>query len=450
MHNSNLSSAPLRDVQFTKQLFSRLDSAGATNATVAVLKQTLKAVPAYELSRGERQTLLKMTEFMLQDGQLSCAEAVCLADMVHEYTSGCSPKMQYSLRELLSMPPCYKSDNGTLGNILQHITSTCHGGGPLGFPGLREQLADAVFKGAVDGALDFTEGNVFSDALQGAFDGADLSKLSAQERSELFGMVFTASMDGKINFAEAAAILNKLNQCLGPDCSIPYPIQQPGPVEKPWTVEQCGSTANIDLGDYTLTINETHSEFILTNKATGESSRIWGDPHFDIGNDGKTDMDFWGTMTLNLDNGTKITIQTTPWKGNENMTVSSRLVITQGNKAIEVTGMDQNKIGDMTITQSSDGYAQDIFTGDGLDIYESGDTWMVRDGLSLREVTQADMNATKNNGSDFDLVEGLQAMSLASITLFSVLTTLLFAQAFATDAGRSAPDVQLPINFRPA
>lgn len=193
-----------------------------------------------------------------------------------------------------------------------------------------------------------------------------------------------------------------------------------------------GSKASIDLGDYTLDINEKRSEFILTNKETGESSRVWGDPHFDMDNDGKTDVDFWGTMTMNLENGTKITIQTTPWKGNEDMTVSSRLVITQGDKAIEVTGMDQNRVGDMEITQSNDGYLKDIFTGDGLDIYENDGKWMVRDGWEMREVTQEDMNTTKSDKSDFDLMEGLQAlMAATSISLLSVLMSVLFSQNFS-------------------
>ncbi len=254
--------------------------------------------------------------------------------------------------------------------------------------------SDRSFQSSVDGLMENVASSPWKGAVEGALENVDLSKLNPSERSELLSMLSVASADGEINFPESSVILNKLNDFTGSDFSTD-PVH---PCE-PWDVVQNGSTAEIDLGDHTLTINENKSEFILTNKETGESSRVWGDPHFDMDNDGKTDVDFWGTMTMNLENGTKITIETTPWNGNEDMTVSSKLTITQGDQQIVVDGMDQNEKGDMTIIHSqTGGRLTDAHTADGLDIYQAGDgnEWKILDGCVMRDVTQADMNQTKD------------------------------------------------------
>ena len=82
----------------------------------------------------------------------------------------------------------------------------------------------------------------------------------------------------------------------------------------------------------------------------------------------------------------------------------------------------------MTIKEGDTGYAMDILTGDGMNLYEnsSGEGWMVRDGLWMREVTQADMNKTKDMPNDFSLLEGLQAMSFsfASSMLLGMLGSM--------------------------
>ena len=51
-----------------------------------------------------------------------------------------------------------------------------------------------------------------------------------------------------------------------------------------WTASMKGeSQASIDLGDgYTLEIDERNSQMTINNANTGESTRIWGDPHVDV------------------------------------------------------------------------------------------------------------------------------------------------------------------------
>jgi len=392
---------------FSSQMYAALDKAGL-NANVIEVANALNQVPLDQLSGGERQTLLHVTEQLAGDGVLSDADASSLTQMIGAFAEqgtgafeGNWPFPDINLGNMLGNA-LFNGLVGVLSNILG------------------QSMQDLAFQNTVSGLLNQASDNAWSGALQGAFENADLSNLNASERTELTSMLSVAVADGSVNWPEAEVILNKLSEAQGQDCPMPEP---PGN-DSEWSVEQNGNQATIDLGDYTLDITENRSQFILTNKETGESSRVWGDPHFDMDNDGTTDVDFWGTMTMNLENGTKITIQTTPWEGNEDMTVSSRLVITQGDKAIEVSGMDQNEIGDMEITQSNNGRFMDVFTGDGLDIYENDGQWMVQDGLEMREVTQDDMNQTKHDGGDFSIQEALQAM-MVSVASGSLLASLM-------------------------
>jgi hypothetical protein len=158
-----------------------------------------------------------------------------------------------------------------------------------------------------------------------------------------------------------------------------------------WTVQTTGqSTANINLGDgYHLAIDERSSQMTIVNDATGQSTRIWGDPHVDV--NGQHKFDFYGTTTFTLANGTKITINTEKWAGNPNAYVASQVVITKGQNAIIVDGISQNKIGDLSISMSNNGYAVDAAHRDGFTIHEGGGGWQTGCG---HQVTQADANIT--------------------------------------------------------
>lgn len=162
-----------------------------------------------------------------------------------------------------------------------------------------------------------------------------------------------------------------------------------------WSASLNGEhTGSIDLGDgYTLQLDERNSEITIRNAETGETTRIWGDPHVDV--DGKRAFDFWGTTTFTLENGTKITIDTEQWGGNPDAYVASQVTITKGDQAIVVDGISQNKLGDLEVTMSNDGRAIDRSTRDGFVLNEnaSGAGW--RSDLTGRVATQADLDATK-------------------------------------------------------
>ena len=156
-----------------------------------------------------------------------------------------------------------------------------------------------------------------------------------------------------------------------------------------------GGTANVQLSNGNeLQFNENKSEIIIRNTETGEVTRIWGDPHVDVGMDGRNDFDFWGTTTFTLEDGTKITVETEPWNGNENMYVASKVTVTNGDNAVVIDGVSQNQKGDLSIEMSQDGFMTDLMTNDGytLTADRNSDQWLAQDG---GVATQEDLNVTR-------------------------------------------------------
>lgn len=168
--------------------------------------------------------------------------------------------------------------------------------------------------------------------------------------------------------------------------------------EAEWSASLTGEhTGDIDLGDgYTLQLDERNSEITIKNAATGETTRIWGDPHVDV--DGKRAFDFWGTTTFTLENGTKVTIDTEQWGANPDAYVASKVTITNEDRAIVVEGISQNELGDLSVSMSDNGESIDAATRDGFVLEEnaSGSGW--RSELTGAVATQADLNATRPGG----------------------------------------------------
>jgi hypothetical protein len=175
----------------------------------------------------------------------------------------------------------------------------------------------------------------------------------------------------------------------------PQLVAQP---EAQWNAQLQGQgKGSIDLGDgYTLDLDENNSQITIHNEETGETTKIWGDPHVDV--DGKHAFDFAGTTTFTLENGTKITINTEQWKGNPDAYVASKVTITKGDQAIVVDGISQNKLGDLNVSMSNNGRAIDAATRDGFVLNEnaSGSGW--RSDLTGKVATQDDLNATMKGG----------------------------------------------------
>lgn len=145
-----------------------------------------------------------------------------------------------------------------------------------------------------------------------------------------------------------------------------------------WSHEVKDGEATIRLGDnYTIKANEKDATWTVTNNETGKSTTVSGDPHVDANSDGKNDFDFKKDMTFKLDDGTKITVGTVP--GGENgTTFSSQLTITNGDNAVQVSGLGDKHDGEgnLEVKQSMEGEVVDNLENDGSStIYENGGAW---------------------------------------------------------------------------
>ncbi len=153
-----------------------------------------------------------------------------------------------------------------------------------------------------------------------------------------------------------------------------------------WSHEVKDGEATIQLGDrYTVKASEKDATWTVTNNETGKTTKVWGDPHVDTDNDGNNDFDFKKDMTFKLDDGTKITVGTVP--GGENgATFSSSLTITNGDNAVQVTGLGDSHDGanNLEVKQSDAGTTLDELENDGsTTIFENGGAWQTRDGKAV-------------------------------------------------------------------
>ena len=184
-----------------------------------------------------------------------------------------------------------------------------------------------------------------------------------------------------------------------------------------------GGKVCFENDNYRITMGDDNSVHIF-NKNTGENYLARGDPHLQV--DGQQAFDFWGTTTLALEDGTRVTIETTPWVNNPAMTLSSKVTITNADYGVQVTGVDSNQVGDLAFEEAK-GYGElaDAVVDDGNVLYENrvGKGFLgVDDAGSLRPVDQQYINET-------DLKKG------------GVLEQR-FAPAFQSMVGRPAPCVR--------
>ncbi len=213
------------------------------------------------------------------------------------------------------------------------------------------------------------------------------------------------TINSALNTAVSAAILNGVGAGLGQSLKTFSAMQftlgamvaglfQPAATQPSFTASMPGEgKAQIDIGDgYTLSIDETSSE-ITVRDADGNATRIWGDPHVDY--NGKHIGDFWGTTTFQLENGTKITINTekSPWN---DMTYAEQVVVTRGDQAVVIDGVSEVTKGDLSVSLSTDGRALDAAHDDGFVIHEADSAstgWT--SSITGAAVGQADFNLTK-------------------------------------------------------
>lgn len=122
-----------------------------------------------------------------------------------------------------------------------------------------------------------------------------------------------------------------------------------------------------DLGDgYSLSIDEAQSAVFVANAETGETMLVWGAAQLAL--DGAEAGRFWGTTSVELGNGTKITMETVVDAAIVDLFRLDKLTVTRDDRAMVITGIAETTPGDLAITQSLDGEAIDAATRDGLTI----------------------------------------------------------------------------------
>jgi hypothetical protein len=178
-----------------------------------------------------------------------------------------------------------------------------------------------------------------------------------------------------------------------------------------WDAKTSGTSGTIKISDrYEIKLDETNSKWVLTDKCEGKTTTIWGDPHLDTQANGN--LEFKETMSFVLEDGTKITVKTTPFKNNPNATLSSELYITNGDKSIVVKGLANDKDvldganaaskGDgklSVVVSETNGKAVDKMIDDGaLTVYQVGDLWV--NGATGKQLTQSQIDSAEAGYDD--------------------------------------------------
>ena len=88
--------------------------------------------------------------------------------------------------------------------------------------------------------------------------------------------------------------------------------------------------AIIDLGGDILELNGPKKESILRDKATGNETKVWGDPHFEANGQ---KFDFKNDLTLRTEDGAHVTIR--PEKGTAGLPVTDNVVVSKNGRSMQ-------------------------------------------------------------------------------------------------------------------
>ncbi|MDN5781394.1 MAG: DUF1521 domain-containing protein [Luteimonas sp.] len=222
----------------------------------------------------------------------------------------------------------------------------------------------------------------------------------------------------------------------------------------PSTSRTADGKVQFENDNYRITADD-NNEVMIKNKATGENYRIWGDPHVEV--DGQHAFDFWGNTTFVLDDGTRVTITTTPWEqGHNGATVASQVTILDGggHYGARIEGVDSNTRGDLGFVDINvsgrDGkLTSSASEGNVLQENENGRGFVATDGDGrLRGVDQAFINATdevKQHGSS--MVAQLSSMFREFSGLLSVSFSGQFLSLSFDSGNEGSTHVALPLPF---
>jgi hypothetical protein len=132
------------------------------------------------------------------------------------------------------------------------------------------------------------------------------------------------------------------------------------------TATQSDGMVKYESDNYTIVVTQNQQQTLITDRKTGETWKAWGDPHTE--NNYKPSGDFKNDLTIKLNDGTKVTLQTTGNGSNAGDTFTENVVITNGNYGLAIKGVHT---GDMEYIEGN-GYEFDGMAPDGNTISSAG------------------------------------------------------------------------------
>jgi Domain of Unknown Function (DUF1521) len=215
--------------------------------------------------------------------------------------------------------------------------------------------------------------------------------------------------------------------------SLPPPVITPSsvaaqPAVAPPTLPQLSfertgaGQAKVKIGnEYEITLNENASELNLKNLKTGNTTKVWGDPHICWDGSGRDNVVTGdGKFTFVLADGrTKITCDTTQWYGDSYLTDS--VTIRRNDEMLTISGLGQKKMGDFDVQLvSKGGRNTDRNTSDGFVMYENknGNGWLDKQGkmIDQRDATDGTYSSSaayKKTAAAFTEIETVEDVNFA-------------------------------------
>lgn len=233
----------------------------------------------------------------------------------------------------------------------------------------------------------------------------------------------------------------------------------PEALDGPIKAKAKGNEFFYENSNYDIRLTDTGTVHI-TSKASGESYRIWGDPHVEI--DGQHAFDFYGDTTFMLEDGTKVTIQTKPAHDDARVTYASTVTITDGTtgQTTQVTGVDPFTRGDLAVSHHiSDSARVEAAANDGNVIRENpfGAGFLGVDGngnfgvvvdQEYINLTDHRLNGSELAGDQFKaLFTALQSFGNL-LAMFQGLLSVSFSSSADAEPGQQpAVNLNLPGHF---
>ena len=181
----------------------------------------------------------------------------------------------------------------------------------------------------------------------------------------------------------------------------------------------------IDTGRYLISASEDHGgELIIKDKETGETIRAWGDPHVET-SDGDFMKFHQESLTIELPDGTKVTLKPTELTGGKGAEWIDSVAITKGDEAVVLTGFHDGVRGNLRNDGIKTGWEAAAIDNE----FEDGT--VLRAGAQIDDLYHVNANGeatreirggSRRNEHDLDQLVGGRAQNNLDIADFANLT----------------------------